>query len=326
MTTKNKKYTAIAIVVALLAVVGLVYRQVTVEKKEKPIVWVHENGGHPFYALISLGFLDACDDLGVYCKEYSTNEKGIEAKLNQCDIMLADTGTRGAVFVIHDDSMSSCLEQLDVPWVNTNGRYNEDPNFLARIGPDVEANSVMAAHAMAEAVGGKGEIIVTQCKYNELENLGAQAFIKTIEDYYEDMETTEPTALGPERLDQLAVASALLIQYPDAVGAFGATSLAAATWTAAAQDAGLDPGDLIIIGQDTSQENLDLVTSGWTYAVIAQPTYEQTYQAVVTLVAYLEGEEVEADQFLSGTLITTENVDEYYKLADRVEGFLEERR
>lgn len=321
-----KKYSwiLVALVVLLAGVVG--YNQFFAPEAvgEKPFVWIHQHVGNEFYALHSVGFFDACEDLGVECKEYATDEGTAMAKIAQCELMLADGGTSGAIFIVHDDSFDACLDQLDAPWVNSHGLYDDDPNFVARITPDAVADAVMAAHAMAEAVGGQGKVILSQCQFSPLENSAVEAFRKTLEDEY-GMETVESVELGLDRTAGVAIAAALLTRHPDAVGAYGATSVAPPFWAGAAQEHGLEPGELVIIGNDAIQENLDLVKAGWVYALVAQPAYEENYEAVVTLVALRNGEEIEANQILPASLATAENADEYYALADRVKEYLESR-
>ena len=312
----QKKYSVIALVVVLgLAAVAVIgYNQM--QEEEKPYVYVYEQQGNSWYALHSLGFWDACEDFDVLCKEYANDSKSIQGKLDLCDRMIADGGTAGLQATVHDNSYDSCLNQFEEPFVNTHGMYNETDNFLSSITPDIEGYSREAAHVMADALGGEGKVIITQNGFNAFENLVAETFCEVAENEY-DMTCTESIAAGGFP-DNVAIAVALLATHPDAVGAFNTSSFGPLMWMNALKETNHEPGDIIVIAMDAVEENLDTVRDGWVYALVAQPGYEENYEAVRTLVAHSKGEKVEENQRLPAPVITKDEIGPFYEMVERV--------
>jgi ABC-type sugar transport system substrate-binding protein len=316
----SKSRTLVVATVALVLVTALIGRAAFFDESEKPIVFVHEQQGNSWYALHSLGFWDACEDFDVYCKEYSDDSYNISGKLDLCERMLADGGTAGLMATVHDSSYDACLDQFDEPFANIHGMYNETDNFLTRITPDIEGYSEAAAHAMADAIGGEGEVIVTQNGFSTFENLVAETFCDVIESDY-DITCTESVEAG-KFPDNVLVATALLAQYPEATGAFNTSSFGPLMWMNALRDAGYSRGDIVVIAMDAVEENLDAIRDGWVYAVVAQPGYEENYEAVRAIVDHNNGELVEADQLLPAPVVTKAEIGEYYEMVERVKEFL----
>ena len=313
----NKKViTGVVVLVALAVVAGIGLVVSNQEDEVKPYVYVYELQGNSWYALHSLGFWDACEDFDVLCKEYANDSFNIQGKLDLCDRMIADGGTAGLQATVHDNSFDSCLNQFEEPFVNTHGMYNETDNFLSRITPDIEGYSREAAHVMADALGGEGKVIVTQNGFSVFENLVAETFCEVVENEY-NMICTESIAAGgfPENV---AIGVALLATHPDAVGSFNTSSYGPLMWMNALKETNHEPGDIIVIAMDAVEENLDTVRDGWVYALVAQPGYEENYEAVRTLIAHDNGEKVEENQLLPAPIITKDEIGPYYEVVERV--------
>lgn len=322
--TKSRT-TAVAVVVLLvLAVVGYgvyIRRQEAVEEA-KPIVFIHPALGNPWYALHALGFWDACEELGVECKEYADSSGTVEGWLDLCDRMMADGGPKALMATIHNDSFVSCLNQTQVPWANVHGMWTDDPNFVTSITPDIDGYSAAAAHEMAAQIEGTGEVIVTVNAYNDFENRVVAVFCETLEDNYDAVCVNEPVECGTDVVKGISIASALLAQYPDAAGAFNSSSFGPQIWVGAAKEAGYEKGDLVIIGMDPVQENLDLIEQGWVHAIVAQPGYEENYYAVFALVDALEGNEVQEQMLLPAPVVTVDGIAEFVAVNERVTEYL----
>lgn len=317
MKPQLSKWQMALVAIVVLAGAGLAARALVFkEDVQKPYAYVHEQQGNSWYALHELGFLDACEDFNVPCVIYADDSRSASGKLDLCERMLADGGTAGFQATVHDNSFDACLNNLDAPFVNTHGLYDESDTFIARITPDIEGYSRAAAHEMARAMGDEGQVIVTQSTFNAFENMVSETFCDTIESGY-DIECTEPVETGkfPEGV---LVATALLQKYPDAKGSFGTTSFSPLIWMNALRDAGYEPGDIVVIGMDPVEENLDAVKSGWVHAIIAQPGYEENYEAVRVLIDYNNGEQVDRDQLLPAPVVTKDGLDPYYEMVDRI--------
>lgn len=323
--TKTQKAVTYVLSALLLVAAGYaVYvRRENAIEEAKPIVFIHPQLGNPWYGLHAVGFFKACDELGVECKEYADSSGTVDGWLNLCDRMMGDGGPRALMATVHNDSFVTCLNQAQVPWANVHGKWIDDPNFVTSITPDIDGYSAAAAHAMAGAVGRDGEVIVTVNSYNDLENRVIAVFCETLEANYGLTCANEPVECGMDVVAGIGIASSLLSQYPDAVGALNSSSFGPAIWAGAAKEAGYEKGELIIIGMDPVQENLDLIAEGWVHAIVAQPGYEENYQAVYDLVAFMNGEEVPSQRLLPAPIVTADGVDQFTAINEEVQAYLD---
>jgi ribose transport system substrate-binding protein len=75
---------------------------------------------------------------------------------------------------------------------------------------------------------------------------------------------------------------------------------------------------------DYSAQNLDQVKTGWVFALVGQPIFEETYKAVEILIAHLRGEPIQFDNVYPSPIITITDLDKYYKYNDLVNAALKE--
>ena len=76
------------------------------------------------------------------------------------------------------------------------------------------------------------------------------------------------------------------------IGAFGTTGNSPITWADAATKAGYKDGELVIVGMDATEGNLDYLEAGKVTAIVAQPLYEEAYKTMEYLDKIFRGEEV----------------------------------
>jgi ribose transport system substrate-binding protein len=137
-----------------------------------------------------------------------------------------------------------------------------------------------------------------------------------------DVTVFAPEIEGGDQPAAIAKAGAILTAHPDIKGALGTTGGSPVTWGKALEQAGRNPGDVIVIGMDYNRPNLDMVKAGWVYAVVGQPIYEETFRAVELLIDHLRGKPVEFNNVYPSPIITIDKLDQYYKYNDMVDAQL----
>jgi len=75
----------------------------------------------------------------------------------------------------------------------------------------------------------------------------------------------------------------------------------------------------VIISMDYTRPNLDLVKSGKVYGLVAQPLYEEFYNAVELVGAALDGQTVQYRNLLPAPIVLLKDIAKYYEFNDRAE-------
>src|SRR5512139_2244560 len=274
-------------VVETVAPVVVAEKTVRELQNGKPFRGVWNGLEHPVIRTMILGFEDACKDYDVDCAtmggggfEDSTYIQSVEQSVAQ--------GASGMIVGTYGPFRPSIMEGIKqgIPVVgfHTPMKPDEMPGLLAWVATDVTAYGKAAADAMADKLQCTGPIAITQNTFNDTENEAARSFTEQMKVRCPDVEVLAPELEGGDPPTAIAKAGAILTAHPDIKGAFGTTGGSPTTWAKALEQAGRKPGEVIVIGMDFTLPNLNLVQSGWVYAVVGQPIYAETYKAVEILV------------------------------------------
>jgi ribose transport system substrate-binding protein len=291
-------------------------------QKGKPIVFISPNRAHPVVKTMSLGFWEACKDLGVTCKDLSWDGVDMSNMAVSVDQAIAQ-GVSGAIpFVdkaVYDQDAKMIKAGIPSIAIHVNVKQGDVPGLLGWVATDQADYAKRAADAIGEKIGGKGTVALTQGSLNDVENLVSTSFVAEMKAKYPAVTVLEPQMEGFDAPAAIAVAEAIIQAHPGIVAAFGTTGGSPTTWAKAAEAQGLKPGQIVIIGMDYTRPNLDLVKSGQVYALVGQPLYEETYRAVELLVQHLQGKEVPYNNPYPAPIIMKADIDKYYGYADRVD-------
>lgn len=189
------------------------------------------------------------------------------------------------------------------------------PGTVVNIATNVADYGVLAAQAIGEELGGVGTVAVTQGAFNATEDLAASSFTEEMNRSFPDIVVLPPQLEAYDLPQAIATNSAILLGNPDVNAAFGTTGGSPSSWAGAAADTGRD---ITIIGMDYTRPNLELVKDGRVFGLVAQPLFEANYAAVDALQTVICGGEVEYRQSPPAPIITSENVQEYFDLLDRI--------
>jgi ribose transport system substrate-binding protein len=290
--------------------------------KEKVFAFLSPNRQHPVVRTMALGFFEACEALEVTCKDYSYDGVDLSQQAVSTDQIIAAGNVAGVIAFVDKavNEQNARLVKAGVPIDAIHGIIPEGevPGLLGWVATDAADYARRAADFMAERMGGVGVVAITQGSLNDVENVVSLEFTKQMANY-PGITVLAPEMEGFEVSAAIAKASAILTAHPEITAAFGTTGASPTTWAKAAEQAGLQPGALIIVGMDYTRPNLDLVKAGWVTALVGQPLYEETYRALEILVAHDRGEAVDYANPYPAPIITIAEIDKYYGIADRVD-------
>lgn len=328
-----KKFTLVSILVIIVFIIGACTAppkptvvvptepEISVFQKAqngKPFRWPHDNMAHPVVRIMSAGFLQACNDFGLLCEDMGVDGDNTPGALALVEQSIS-LGTSGMLFGIYQPAQyQSILDVIkkDIPVVSFHFAVDpkDVPGLLAFAAPNMGDYSTKAGYAMAEKTNCGSPIGTTQSMPNTGENLVIENFKKAYLERCPDAVLIETQMEGLDPAASIAVASALIQANPDIKGGFSSTGGGPTTWAKAAQEAGKKPGEIIIISMDYTAENLNLVKSGEVYMLVGQPLFEETYYAVVLLVADMMGYPVPYENYLPAPMITINEVDKYFAI------------
>ena len=182
---------------------------------------------------------------------------------------------------------------------------------LANIASDNIEGGRIAARALAELIGGKGKVYVTNVKAGiSTTDQRQQGFEEEIKNYPDieyvgfDYNNDDPTTAA-------AQTAAKLQQHPDLAGIFGTNLFALEGAAPAVREAGTQ-GQVKIVGFDAGPKQVADLRNGIVDVLIAQHPYDIGYTAVKMAVEYLNTKEPPKEKVVTTgySVVTRDNVDD----------------
>ena len=289
----------------------------------KPFIYVGNLFAHPTIKMMMLGFWDACKDYDVDCKLIvdpgAAESDWIAA--NEKAIAFGSSGIDGSGYIGFRQSTIEAAK-AGIPVIGNHANLppedtSEVTGLVAWIGPSAEMYGADVAVTMKEATQCGSPVIVTQSSFNTTEDAANKGFVDKYHAICPDAVILPVEQEGLEPLEAMNKVSAIITAHPDLKGAFGTTGGSINAWGKALQQAGKAPGEVIVIGMDATGENIDMVRSGYAYAIVNQPVYEENYLAVEILIKHLKGEEYEYENPLASPIVKLDGLDALEALAAR---------
>lgn len=264
-----------------------------------------DNMNHPVHRIVQLGFLKAAEALGYTNAKVIGTEGGDSSEAFAAAEAFAAEGGNGLLLWAGDagcyETLASVASQgviVGIPHFNhaqEDGTYPEGLAFNMACDPVLYGKQV--AELMAAKLDGKeGSVAITQNTKNVTENAATESFIATwnaITDKDLSKIKLLPVELEGGVVDSATAVNLAIIQAnPDLIGAFGTTGNSPITWSDAATKAGKADGELVIVGMDATEGNLDALAAGKVAAIVAQPLYQEAYQTMEYLDKIFRGETV----------------------------------
>ena len=276
---------------------------------------------HPVVQIMIAGFLNRAEELGYEPKLYACDEWDIPKAYELMEAGLAQHKIEGMCIYIFDDSVDQYIKKLSdkgIYVVTGHTKVDEDtkPGLSAWAACDAEAYGRAAAQAIGEQIGGKGTVAVTEGSFNPTEDAAAAGFADEMSKSFPDVNVLDPVEEGFDTPTAINIATAIIQANQDIAGAFSTTGAGPSTWAGAQENTGKS---ICAIAMDYSRVNLDLVKEGKIYAVVAQPLYQEFALCAEMLDTLLRGGTVEYNNELDAPLVTTENIDDYYAVLEKVE-------
>ena len=184
-----------------------------------------------------------------------------------------------------------------------------DPYTIGFSGPDDVAMGKQAAELMAQALGGKGNVLMVSGSASPPAILRRQGFMQGLAKY-PDIQVIDDQPADWDPNKAIAVTRDMLTRHQGKVqGVFAHDDGMAEGAVEALKAAGFKPGDIKVVGLGAYQSGLRMIKDGWMYGTVLQDPDMDGALAMESLVKYLRGQNIPRIQYLAAPVVTKDNVD-----------------
>jgi ribose transport system substrate-binding protein len=276
---------------------------------------------HPVHRIMETGFLSEAEALGyTNCTLTGIDDLTQPSYIAAIEAGITN-GIKGMLVYAYDPYLYPTIKKIADAGIivvthHTPIAEGAAPGIAVNVGPDPIAYAKNAAKVLGESLAGKkGSVIVTQGSFNTAENAAEASFEEAMK-AFPDIKVLKPQEEGFDAPKAIAKAVAIIQGNPDLIGVYGTTGGSAATWSQAKEQT--KNSDLLVIGMDYTQENLDLIRTDKIFGVIAQPLFDETKTCMDLLDKILRGEKVPYRTNLDSPVVTTTNLADYDALLAKV--------
>ena len=249
--------------------------------------------GIPFYTTMECGARDAAKELGVELNWQGAPQWDINMQMPILQAAI-ERDPDGMVLAPNDpDALISIVEDLvtnkKIPVVTVDGNLNE-PVDVQNMRTDNITAGGLAADAMAEAIGGKGTVLIVALNPGVVGNQQrADGFVDVIKEKYPDITVLPIEYPGSDQNKAAEVVAAAIQAHPDLKGIYTTHSNAAVGTSSAVIGAGLG-GKVKIIAYDADPQQVRDLKDGIYDALVVQSPYLEGYDSVKLVTQILRGE------------------------------------
>lgn len=265
---------------------------------------------NPFFVQLRDGAQEKADELGVTLNVQDASD---DAATQANQLNNAATTGAGVVIVNPTDSDAvvpsvEALNQADIPVVAVD-RSSNGGDVASFVASDNVAGGAQAAAALAEAIGGEGEILMLQgIAGSSASRDRGQGFEEEIAKH-EGISIVAKQTANFDRGEGLDVATNLLQAHPNVKAIFAENDEMA---LGAIEALGARAGeDVIVVGFDGTNDGLAAVEDGRMLATIAQQPEELGAKAVEEAAKLLRGEDAETEVPVEVVTVKLDNVAEF---------------
>jgi ribose transport system substrate-binding protein len=300
MNTKKMLYLLFGLLVVFALVAGCAPQATEApeaeapESEEVPYIPVISKGfQHQFWQAVKLGSEQAAEELGVEITfEGPETEAMVDKQVEMFQTALDKNPAAICLAAVDSKAFEPLLEQAQeagIPVIGFDSGVDSDIP-LSTAATDNIAAAAEAAVRMADLIGGEGEVAVIA--HDQTSRTGidrVDGFVGKMESDYPDITVVDVQYGGGDHLKSTDLAKAIIQAHPDLKGFFGANEGSIIGVLNAATELGME-GELVVIGYDSGQQQMDAIRSGAEAGAITQNPIGIGYKCVEAAVMAINGE------------------------------------
>ncbi len=251
---------------------------------------------HPVHRIIQMAFLTTGAEMGYDAIIGGLDEGSTQELMTKFESVITN-GAEGVLLWSGDDSFYQFMRDMSeicyfvVP--HFAHEYMDTKNFISRnICAQAKDYGYRAGQFLLEKLAEKGitsgTLGNTQAGANVTENAASDAFRQAVKESGANFKVADVVFEGMELSTATTKVVAIITANPDIVGAFGTTGGSCQSWSLAMQQT--NKPDLVVVGVDYTEFNIDLVANGTIAGLVAQPLYDEAAECVKTLDGLFRGQ------------------------------------
>jgi len=318
MKDNNVVRTAVAIVSAATVLLGLSGCSTPADSSSHTlrIAFIPGITSDPFFRAMEVAAKDEAESLGVELVwQGSSSEYSAQTQLPFVDAALAD-GVDALILAPTDpDSLQSSVNkaaELGIPVVAVDTTVTDAGSLVSYITGDNEQGGKDAAQALAQKIGGKGEVLIMSGSPTDQTNtLREQGFRAELAANYPDVIVVDIQYAQSQPAKATSAVNAMLLAHPDIKGIFALDGSSGTGTIAALQNSG-NVGKIALVGYDAYKNQVADLENGLFSALVAQNPAEMARLAVQYAVKAINGDtaDIEKNVVIPTIVMTPENLAE----------------
>ena len=266
---------------------------------------------HPYWQNMRLGAQDEAQKLGVKVTILNAKEDPV-LQIEQISEMIAKQVDIVCLVPMKKEPLVRGVQMLNraqIPVIIVNREIGAGCEYICYTGTDTYAGAVVAAKILAEAMGGKGQIIeFHQHLGTGPEVARSQALRDVLKDYPEIKSVARIPHQGERDIVKTEMQT-LLQKFPNLTGVYAHGDNFAIAAAQVCKKAGRT--DIKVVGMGGSREMIEAIKQGLVTGTSYQQPEEEGRSAIRLAVRYLDGEKLEKSYPIGCPPITKENADEF---------------
>ncbi len=302
----------VVVVAATLAVVAAGCRDQSPTRRQIGFLMTLD---HPYWQNMRLGAKDEARKLGVEVTILNAKEDPV-LQIEQIKEIIAKRVDLVCLVPMKEEPLVRGVQMLNraqIPVIIVNrqigGSGGGPCEYVCYTGTDTYAGAVVAAKILAEAMGGKGQII----EFHQHLGTGPEvARSQALRDVLKDYPDIKPVARIPHKGERDIVKTemqTLLQKYPNLAGVYAHGDNFAIAAAQVCKKAART--DIKVVGMGGSREAIEAIKAGVLTGTSYQQPEEEGRSAIRLAVRYLDGEKLEKSYLIECPPITKENVDKF---------------
>jgi ribose transport system substrate-binding protein len=266
---------------------------------------------HPYWQNMRLGAEDEAKKLGVEVTILNAKEDPL-LQIEQITEMIARRVDLVCLVPMKKEPLVRGVQMLNrnkIPVIIVNREIGDGCEYICYTGTDSYAGAVVSARILAEAMGGKGQIV----EFHQHLGTGPEvARSQALRDVLKDYPEIKPVARIPhngERDVVMTEMQTLLQKYPDLAGVYAHGDNFAIAAAQVCRKAGR--ADIKIVGMGGSEEMIEAIKDGLVTGTSFQQPEQEGRSAIRLAVVYLNGEKLQKSYPIECPPITSRNADQF---------------
>jgi ribose transport system permease protein len=266
---------------------------------------------HPYWQNMRLGAQDEAQKLGVDVTILNAKEDPV-LQIEQINEMIAKEVDIVCLVPMKKEPLVRGVQMLNraqIPVIIVNREVEAGCEYICYTGTDTYAGAVVSAKILAEAMGGRGEII----EFHQHLGTGPEvARSQALREVLKDCPEIKSVARIPHQGERDVVKTemqTLLQKYPNLAGIYAHGDNFAIAAAQVCKKAGRT--DVKVVGMGGSREMIEAIKQGLVTGTSYQQPEEEGRSAIRLAVRYLDGEKLEKSYLIGCPPITKKNADEF---------------